>query len=41
MYRKINPQIKIAKIAPSSSFILYPINTTAVTDSKIRAIGKM
>ena len=41
MYRKINPQIKIAIIAPNSSFILYPIKTIATTDSKMRAIGNM
>ena len=41
MYRKINPQIKIAIIAPISSFILYPIKIIADTESKIRVIGKM
>ena len=41
MYRKTNPQIKIAIIAPISSFNLYPIKTIVTTASKIRAIGKM
>ena len=41
IYIKKNPQIKIAIIAPSSSFNLYPIKTIAVTDIKIRAVGKM
>jgi hypothetical protein len=41
IYKKINPQIKTAIIAPISSFSLYPIKIMVATDSKIRAIGKI
>lgn len=41
MYRKSNPQIKIAIIAPNPPFILNPIKTIVATDRKKRAIDKM